>query len=80
MLTHGTPNSIHSDHARELIGRVMTDLAEAFHYVNTLTSGYCPTGNLTIESFWQYFNVCLHDLSDTDYEHIEEHLQNIAWV
>ena len=52
LLTHGTPNSIHSDHARELIGRVMTNLAETFYYVNTSTGGYCPTGNSTIESFW----------------------------
>ena len=80
LLTHDTPNSIHSDHARELIGRVMTDLAEAFLYANTSTGGYCLTGNSTIELFWQYFNVCLRDLSDTDYEHIEDHIQNIAWV
>ena len=80
LLRHGTPNSIHSDHARELVGRVMTDLAATFNYVNTSTGGYCPTGNSVIESFWQYFNVCLRDLSDAEYENIEEHIQNIAWV
>jgi len=80
LLRHGTPNSIHSDHARELVGRVMTDLAATFNYVNTSTGGYCPTGNSVIESFWQYFNVCLRDLSDAEYENIEEHVQNIAWV
>ena len=45
LLRHGTPNSIHSDHAREIIGRVMADLAATFNYVNTLMGGYCPTIN-----------------------------------
>ena len=67
LLRHGAPNSIHSDHAHELIGRVMTDLAATFNYVNTSTGGYCPTGNSVIESFWQYFNVCLRDLLDAEY-------------
>ena len=44
----GTPHSIHSDHARELIGRVMTDLAKTFGYINTSTGGYCPMGNSVI--------------------------------
>ena len=48
LLTHGAPKSLHSDHARELVGRVMTDLARAFTYVNTSTGGYCPTGSSTI--------------------------------
>ena len=52
---HGTQQSIHSDHARELIGRVMTRLAETFDYSVTSTGGYCPSGNSTIESFWHFF-------------------------
>ena len=80
LLTHGTPKSLHSDHAREFVGMAMTDLARTFKYLNTSTGGYCPTGNSTIESFWQYFNVCLRNLSDAEYENVEDHLQNIAWV
>ena len=80
LFKHGIPNIIHSDHARELIGTVMTNLARTFGYANTSTGGYCPTGNSTIESFWQYFNICLRDLSDEQYENIDEHIQNIAWV
>ena len=76
----GTPQSIHSDHARELIGRVMTDLAKTFGYINTSTGGYCPMGNSVIESFWSYFNICLRDLSDAEYANIGDHLQHIAWA
>ena len=49
LLRHRTPSSIDSNHARELIGRVMIDLATTFNYVNTSTGSYCPTGNLVIE-------------------------------
>jgi transposase-like protein len=80
LFRQGTPASIHSDHARELIGRVMTRLANTFGYVNTSTGGYCPMGNSIIESFWQYFNICLRNLSDEDYENVEDHLQHIAWA
>ena len=48
----GTPATIHSDHARELIGSVMTMLANTFGYINTSTGGYCAMGNSVIESFW----------------------------
>ena len=76
----GTPVTIHSDHARELIGSVMTQLAKTFGYINTSTGGYCPTGNSVIESFWQYFNICLRNLTDEEYLNIEDHLQHIAWA
>ena len=80
LFSKGTPISIHSDHARELIGRVMTDLANTFGYINTSTGGYCPMGNSVIESFWAYFNICLRDLSDEQYANIDDHLQHIAWA
>ena len=75
-----TPASIHPDHARELIGSVMTRLANTFGYINTSTGGYCPMGNSVIESFWQYFNICVRNLTDKEYENIDEHLQHIAWA
>ena len=59
-----TPAIIHSDHARELIGRVMTQLANTFGYVNTSTGGYCPMGNSVIESFWSYVNICIRNPTD----------------
>jgi hypothetical protein len=58
----------------------MTDLAGEFKYANTSTGGYCATGNSTIESFWQYFNVCLRNLSDEDYQNVGDHMQHIAWA
>ena len=76
----GTPTRIHSDHARELIGRVMTNLSNDFGYIQTSTGGHCPTGNSTIESFWQFFNICLRDLSDEGYENVADHIQHIAWA
>jgi hypothetical protein len=80
LFRHGTPAILHSDHARELIGRVMTSLASTFGYINTSTGGYCSTGNSVIESFWSYFNICLRLLSDKDYEDVHDHIQQIAWV
>jgi len=80
LFRHGTPTSIHSDHARELIGAVMTRLANTFGYINTSTGGYCPMGNSVIESFWQYFNICVRNLSDEEYKNMNAHLQHIAWA
>ena len=37
LLGHSTPNPIHSDHACELIGKVMNDLAAMSNYVNVTT-------------------------------------------
>ena len=71
---HGSPQSIHSDHARELIGRVMTHLAATFNFSVTSTGGYCPSGNLTMKSFWQFFNVCLRLLSDAGYVGVKSHI------
>ena len=46
----GTPFSIHSDHARKLVSRVMTELANSFGNINTSTGGYCPMGNSIVEN------------------------------
>ena len=37
-------------------------------------------GNSVIESFWQYLNICVRNLSDEESENIDEHLQHIAWA
>ena len=47
--------------------KALTSLARKHGYMNTTTGGYCPTGNSTIESFWQFFGTCIRDLSDADY-------------
>ena len=59
LFRHGTPDQIHSDHAREFVGKALTGLARKHGYMNTTTGGYCPTGNPTIESFWQFFGTWL---------------------
>jgi hypothetical protein len=76
----GTPFSIHSDHARKLVGCVMTELANNFGYINTSTGGYCPMGNSIIEQFWSYFNICVRNLTDKQYQNIADHIQHIAWA
>ena len=77
---HGTPRRIHSDHAKEFVGRVMSRLAKERGYRNTSTGGYSPTGNATIESFWSFLGLCLRNLSDEDYLEAEMHLQEMAWA
>lgn len=37
-------------------------------------------GNSVIESFWQYSNICIRNLSDEEYESIGEQLQHIVWA
>jgi hypothetical protein len=76
----GTLFSIHSDHARELVGRVMTELANNFGYIDTSTGGYCPVGNSIIKRFWLYFNICVRNLTDEQYQNIADHIQHIAWA
>ena len=80
LFRHGTPDQIQSDHAREFIGRFLTNLANKHGYMNTTTGGYCPTGNATIESFWSFLGTCTRSLSDDEYAEIEKHLQRMAWA
>ena len=80
LFRHGVPDTVHSDHAREFVGRALTKLATEFGYVNTTTGGYCATGNSTIERFWGYLGICLRSLSDADYQTIEDRLQQMAWT
>ena len=80
LFRHGTPDQIHSDHAREFVGKALTSLARKHGYMNTTTGGYCPTGNSTIESFWQFFGTCIRDLSDADYADARRHVQRMAWA
>ena len=80
LFRHGSPQSIHSDHARKLVERMMMRLAATFDYSVTSTSGYCPSSNSTMESFWQFFNVCLRLLSNAEYVNVKSHIQHIAWA
>ena len=80
LFRHGTPDQIHSDHAREFVGKALTSLARKHGYMNTTTGGYCPTGNSTIESFWQFFGTCIRNLSDADYADARRHVQRMAWA
>ena len=80
LFRHGVPDQLHSDHAAEFVGRVMKSLASKYGYMPTTTGGYCPTGNSTIESFWAYLGICIRNLSDDDYNNIEDHLQRMAFA
>ena len=77
---HGVPDTIHSDHAQEFVGKAMTDLSHKYGYLNTSTGGYCPTGNSTIESFWRFLGLCIRSMSDEDYQFVDRHLQKMAWA
>ena len=80
LFRHGTPDQIHSDHAREFVGKALTSLARKHGYMNTTNGGYSPTGDSTIESFWQFFGTCIRDLSDADYADARRHVQRMAWA
>ena len=54
LFRHGTPQSINSDHAHKLVGRVMMRLAATFDYSVTSMGGYYPSDNLTMESFCHF--------------------------
>ena len=79
LFRHGTPDQIHSDHAREFVGKALTSLARKHGYMNTTTGGYCPTGNSTIESFWRFLGICIRK-DDKEYDQPDVHLQRMAWA
>lgn len=80
LFRNGTPKLIHSDHACKLVGHVITRLAVMFDYSVTSTNSYCLSCNLTIASFWQFCNVCLHFLSNANYVDVKSYVQHIAWA
>jgi hypothetical protein len=79
LFRHGVPDMIKSDHAKEFVGRVMSQLAAYHRFEMKSTGGYMPQGNSTMERFWNYFALCLRQLSDEEYEDITRHLPAIAW-
>ena len=38
------------------------------------------TGNATMERFWAFLGLCLRQMTDKQYEHFDEYLQDIAWA
>ena len=58
----------------------MTALSKEVGYLATTTGGYNASGNATMERFWGYLRVCLCSLSDLEYQHIEDHLQSMAFA
>ena len=80
LFTHGRIDELRSDHAREFVGRAMTALSKEVGYLATTTGGYNASGNATMERFWGYLRVCLCSLSDIEYQHIEDHLQSMAFA
>ena len=82
LFSEGIPVSLLSNHAWELISRVLNRLVKVVGYVNTSMGGYCATGNSIIESSWSYFNTCVGKLNDERDMHtnVDEHLQHITWA
>ena len=37
-------------------------------------------GNSIIERFWSYFNICVRNLTDKQYQNVADHIQHIAWA
>ena len=77
---HGKFDELRSDHAREFVGQVMTMLSKEAGYILSSTGGYSATGNATMEHFWAFLGLCLRQMTDKQYEHFDEHLQDIAWA
>ena len=64
---YGVPLRWRTDHAQELIGRVMTQLFSSLGTVTSTTASYHPQGNASAERAMRFVNVCLTLLSDAQY-------------
>ena len=80
LFQHGKPAELRSDHAREFVGRAVSQLGAECGYLHTSTGGYSATGNATIERFWRYLGRCLRLLTDEQYADVQSHLQSIIWA
>lgn len=77
----GVPIQFHSDHAKELIGTIITDFWRPYQVQATTTRGYSPTGNATCERVFRYVNTCFRVMSDKQYAHWQDFVSTIeaAW-
>jgi hypothetical protein len=77
---HGKFDELRSDHAREFMGQVMTLLSKEYGYIHSSTGLHSAMGNATMERFWAFLGTCLRSMTDKQYAHFEEYLQEIAWA
>jgi hypothetical protein len=77
---HGRFDELRSDHAREFIGRAVSELKREVGFFHSTTGGYNAKGNSTIERFWRFLGNCLSSLTDTQYANAREHVQAIAFA
>ena len=80
LFRHGVPDVINSDHAQEFVDKVMNTLATDHGYTIKTTGGYLPQGNSTMERFWDFFALCLRQMSGKEYKNIKRYLPAIAWA
>ena len=73
ILRDGVPLAIHSDHAREFVGKAMKALTRNFGIKQSSTLGHHPTGNALMERTWQYVTKCLRLMTDGQYRHWEDY-------
>ena len=79
--TYGVPLRWRTDHAQELVGRVMTGMFKMYDVAVSTTASYHPQGNASAERAMRYVNVCLTMLSDKQYARWPEYLAafECAW-
>ena len=77
----GVPMQFHSDHAKELIGIIVTDFWRPYQVQATTTRGYSPTGNATTERVFRFVNACFRVMSDKQYRQWQNFVSSIeaAW-
>jgi len=77
LLRDGIPLAIHTDHARELVGKAMTALARTFGIQQSSTLGHHPTGNATMERTCQYVTKCLRMMTAEQYSNWPDYVRLI---
>ena len=74
VLENGVPLRIHTDAAREFVGKAMQALCKMMLIAKTDTMAHNPQGNALIERVWRFVVECLCLLSDEEYRHWQLYL------
>ena len=70
-LEKGTPQRLHSDHAREFIAKAVKRICDLLGCRRTTTLAHHPTGNSTIERVWLYVALVLRIATKVQYQRWE---------
>lgn len=76
-LRNGIPGKIHSDHAKEFVGKAVKRISSLLGCRRTTTLAHHPTGNSTIERLWQYVAVVLKQMNDAQYKQWDKYVRLI---